>query len=95
MQHTLSSQRSHIVCISHTHTPVSYTHLDVYKRQCENYLTVITDVVRKALYDNINQAIHDLDICNFIVSPNGLADLLPERQLNIPLISLKLDKFFL
>lgn len=62
---------------------------------CENYLTVITDVVRKALYDNINQAIHDLDICNFIVSPNGLADLLPERQLNIPLISLKLDKFFL
>lgn len=62
---------------------------------CENYLTVITDVVRKALYDNINQAIHDLDICNFIISPNGLADLLPERELHMPFLSLKFDKFFL
>lgn len=58
---------------------------------CENYLTVIADTVRKALYDNINQALHDLEICHFIVSPDGLADLLPKKRLDLPFYSFSIN----
>ncbi|XP_046661468.1 uncharacterized protein LOC124354796 [Homalodisca vitripennis] len=58
---------------------------------CETYLTVITDTVRKVLYENINQALHDLEICHFIVSPNGLADLLPKKRLDLPFFSFNLN----
>lgn len=58
---------------------------------CENYITIISDTVRKALYKDINQAVHDLEICNFIISPNGLADLLPKKELNLPFLSFTFD----
>ena len=32
---------------THTHTPVSYTHLDVYKRQGNRYIMVIGDYFAK------------------------------------------------
>uniref|UniRef100_A0A1B6MHC3 Lipid-binding serum glycoprotein N-terminal domain-containing protein n=1 Tax=Graphocephala atropunctata TaxID=36148 RepID=A0A1B6MHC3_9HEMI len=58
---------------------------------CETYLTVITDTVREALFNNINQALHDLEICHFIMSPNGLADLLPKKRLDLPFFSFNLN----
>uniref|UniRef100_A0A1B6BYT8 Lipid-binding serum glycoprotein N-terminal domain-containing protein n=1 Tax=Clastoptera arizonana TaxID=38151 RepID=A0A1B6BYT8_9HEMI len=58
---------------------------------CENYITIISDTVRKVLYSDINQAIHDLEICNFIISPNGLADLMPKKELNPPFLSFTFD----
>lgn len=58
---------------------------------CENYITVIADTVRKTLYDNINQALHDLEVCHFIVSPNGLADLLPKKRLDLPFFSFSIS----
>lgn len=58
---------------------------------CENYLTVIADTVRQTLYDSINQALHDLEVCHFIVSPNGLADLLPKKRLELPFFSFNMN----
>lgn len=64
---------------------------DLVNWACENYLTVIADSVRQALYENINQALHDLEICHFIVSPNGLADLLPKKRLDLPYFTFSMN----